>query len=71
MPIADTTDTDYAHRVVVPKPSWVRVMAALADEIDYGNFKDEVARHQGADGAAYEKALHEAWSVMHKLQTQS
>lgn len=68
LPIADTTDTDYAHRIVVPKPAWVRVTAALADEIDYGNFKSEVASHQGSAGAAYEHALHEVWSVMYGLQ---
>ena len=30
-------------------------------DIDYGNFKSEVARHQGSAGAAYEDTLHEVW----------
>lgn len=68
VPIADSTDTDYAHRIVVPKATWVRVAAALAEEIEYGNFKSEVASHLGAGGAAYEHALHEVWSVMYGLQ---
>ena len=66
--IAHSTDTDYAHRIVVPKATWVRMAAALADEIDYGNFKSEVARHLGSGGAAYEHALHDVWSVMYSLQ---
>jgi hypothetical protein len=44
------------------------VLAGLAEEIDYDNFKSEVARHQGRAGAAYECSLHEVWSVMHGLQ---
>jgi len=60
--------TDYAYRIFVPKAIWVEVMAALAAEIDYGNFKSEVARHQGREGAAYEHALHDVWSVMYRLQ---
>jgi hypothetical protein len=52
----------------MPKSTWVRVLAALADETDYDNFKSEVARHQGKAGEAYENSLHEVWSVMHVLQ---
>lgn len=46
----------------------MRVLAGLAEETDYDNFKSEVARHQGKSGAAYEHSLHDVWSVMHKLQ---
>ena len=38
------------------------------DETDYDNFKSEVARFQGREGAEYEHALHEVWAVMNKLQ---
>ena len=44
------------------------MIAGLAEETDYDNFKSEVAHHQGKVGAAYEHSLHEVWSVMHKLQ---
>ena len=37
-------------------------------DIDYGNFKSEVARHQGSAGAAYEDTLHEVWDTMYRLQ---
>ena len=66
--IQEFVGTDYAFRLFVPKSVWVRVVAGLADETDYDNFKGEVARHQGKAGAAYERSLHDVWSVMHKLQ---
>jgi hypothetical protein len=66
--IQESAGTDYAFRLFVPKPAWVRVLAGLAEETDYDNFKTEVIDHQGAGGAAYEHALHDVWSVMYKLQ---
>ena len=42
-------------------------MEKLVDDIDYDNFKSEVARYQGASGAAYEQSLHTVWSVMSKI----
>lgn len=66
--IQEFAGTDYAFRLIVPKSVWVRVLAGLAEETDYDNFKGEVARHQGKAGVAYERSLHEVWSVMHKLQ---
>jgi hypothetical protein len=60
--------TDYAFRIFVDKPVWSQVVAGLAEETDYDNFKSEVASHQGPTGAAYERSLHEVWSVMNKLQ---
>ncbi len=56
------------YRLFVPNPALVQVLAGLAEETDYDNFKSEVARHQGRAGAAYERSLHEVWSVMHRLQ---
>ena len=66
--IQDTGVTDYAHRLFVDKAIWIQVLAGLADETDYDNFKSKVAEHQGKAGAAYEKSLHDVWSVMHRLQ---
>ena len=60
--------TDYAYRIFVPKAVWAKVLAGLGDDVDYDNFKSEVARFQGRDGAAYEHALHDVWSVMYGLQ---
>jgi hypothetical protein len=44
------------------------VLAGLAAETDYDNFKSEVGQHQGAAGAAYEHSLHDVWSIMYRLQ---
>lgn len=66
--IQESTGTDYAFRLFVPKSVWVRVLAGLAEETDYDNFKSEVANHQGEAGAAYERSLQDVWSVMHRLQ---
>lgn len=66
--IKETGGTDYAFRLLVPKPAWVQVLAGLAEETAYDNFKSEVANYQGQAGAAYEHSLHDVWSVMHRLQ---
>ena len=66
--IQESAGTDYAYRLFVQKSAWMQVLARLAEETDYDNFKSEVARHQGRAGAAYEHSLHEVWSVMHRLQ---
>jgi len=59
---------DYAFRIFVTKRAWSDVVAAMAAEIDYDHFKAEVARHQGKDGRAYERSLHDVWDVMYGLQ---
>ena len=66
--IREFAGTDYAFRLFVEKSAWSQVLAGLAEETDYDNFKSEVARHQGRAGAAYEHSLHEVWSVMNRLQ---
>jgi hypothetical protein len=52
----------------VSKSDWSTVLLALNEELDYDNFKSEVARHQGRDGTDYGHALHDVWSVMYELQ---
>jgi hypothetical protein len=66
--IQESVGTDYAYRLFVQKSAWTRVLAGLAEETDYDNFKSEVSRHQGQPGAPYEHSLHEVWSVMNRLQ---
>jgi hypothetical protein len=66
--IQEFSGTDYAFRIFVSKLVWSQVLSGLAEETDYDNFKSEVARHQGRAGAAYERSLHDVWSVMHRLQ---
>jgi hypothetical protein len=66
--IQKSAGADYAFRMFVPKSAWIRVLAELAEETDYDNFKAEVVRHQGQAGAAYQQSLAAVWSVMRKLQ---
>jgi hypothetical protein len=66
--IMESLHADYAYRIFVDEPVWSQVLAGLNEEMDYDNFKSEVARHQGPKGAAYERALHEVWSVIYRLQ---
>jgi len=66
--ILESPGTDYAYRLFLQKSVWARLLAGLAEETDYDNFKSEVAHHQGQQGAAYENSLHDVWAVMHKLQ---
>jgi hypothetical protein len=66
--IKEFAGTDYPFRFFVAKTAWAQVVAGLAEETDYDNFKSKVAHHQGTGGRAYEHSLHEVWAVMHKLQ---
>jgi hypothetical protein len=65
--IHKSESADYAFRVFVDKHVWSQVLAKLAEETAYDNFKNEVARHQGRAGAAYEHSLRDVWSVMFRL----
>jgi hypothetical protein len=69
--IQESAQTDYAFRIFVDKHVWSQLLAKLAEETDYDNFKSEVARHQGRAGSAYERSLHDVWSVMYGLQEPS
>lgn len=66
--IQETVGVDYAYRLFVPKSAWIRIVGELTEEIDYDNFKSEVVHYQGTEGRSYENALHDVWSVMHRLQ---
>lgn len=66
--IHESADADYAFRIFVAKPVWSQVMARLAEDVDYDNFKSDVARHPGKAGHDYEHSLHAVWSVMYRLQ---
>ena len=66
--IKEFAGTDYAYRIFAPKSVWTQVLVGLNEEMDYDNFKSEVARHQGNAGADYEHSLHDVWSVMNRLQ---
>lgn len=63
--VTETGSTDYRYRVVVTKAVWTEVAAAMASDINYGNFKNEASYVTGGD---YANLLHEVWSIMHRHQ---
>lgn len=69
--IQTSVDTDYRYRIFVEKVKWARLLARLAEEIDYDNFKSRVAMRTGSQEWEYESALHEVWSVMLQLQPET
>jgi hypothetical protein len=66
--IATTPHRDYRYRMIVPKSVWAKLVAELAEEQEWSNFKNQVAKHQGKAGAAYTSALHKVWEIMYRLQ---
>ena len=66
--IVTLPNRDYRYRIIVPKSVWVAALGEMAEEQQWGNFKNQVAKHQGRAGAAYANALHEVWAVMYRLQ---
>lgn len=56
---------DYRHRAVVSRAEWVAAVAQLASDIDYDNFKDEVAERQGSRRASL---YGQVWGVLRRLQ---
>lgn len=69
--INTSPNADYAFRIIIPKLVWTQILANLAEETDYGNFKSHVAQYQRDDGDAYLDSLNEVWSVMHRLQVRA
>ncbi len=64
-PIEGGAGTDYAWRARAPREQVQAVLARLAGDVDYANFKSEVAARQGHQRAGlYE----DVWSVLYRLQ---
>lgn len=56
--------SDYQYRVFVPKENWKTVCDALADELDYDNFKKEVSKSHSGEAFKYCEVLHKVWGVI-------
>ena len=67
--IRKTPLADYPYRLEIGHDQFAEWVASQARQIDYNNFKSEVAHHQGIDGKKYERSLHDVWHVMHQLQS--
>jgi hypothetical protein len=59
---------DYRHRLIVPKSLSVAILAEIAAEQTWSNFKNEVAVFQGKLGREYSEALHRVWEDAYRLQ---
>ncbi len=66
--ITTTPNRDYRYRLVTPKRVWVPILAELAEEQEWSNFKNEATSFQGKSGASYARALHDVWEIMYRLQ---
>ena len=62
-----TTDGDYAWRIIVGQAEVRAIMAALANTIDYPNFKDRI--HEKSDQEDKLPAYSRLWSQMLAYQT--
>jgi hypothetical protein len=62
--IKTTFDTDYRYRIFVQKANWAAVTAQIVNDIDYGNFKNEVVKVSHERASAYA----DVWSVMYEVQ---
>jgi 8-oxo-dGTP pyrophosphatase MutT (NUDIX family) len=60
--------TDYPFRATCSPEAWGDALAAMGRDIDYANFKDEVARRQGHARA---KVYGGVWSHLLSLESQS
>jgi hypothetical protein len=66
--LIETPHADYRYRIIVDKEAWVDAVAVMISDQEYTNFKSAAAEARSADGEGYVHALHEVWSVMHRLQ---
>ena len=57
---------DYRWRLSMRRADWVKIVARLANEIDYTNFKDEV--HKRSDQANKHSAYLSVWSALLRVQ---
>lgn len=66
MPIHDTPDRDYAHRIFVPRRTWRAVVGTLVDD-HYGNFKSAAHTARPTDHL-YSDVLMRVWAVGARAQ---
>jgi 8-oxo-dGTP pyrophosphatase MutT (NUDIX family) len=65
--ISESKTNDYRFRGVAPRSEVMAAMARLVEDLNYGNFKDQVAKVQGKARA---HLYHDVWSVLYKLQAE-
>ncbi|MBT4976495.1 MAG: hypothetical protein HOM86_04055 [Gemmatimonadetes bacterium] len=64
--IREDINADYRFRITAEKDDVAYLMARLVVDLDYDNFKNQVAKEQGYDRAA---CYGEVWSTLYELQS--
>ena len=64
--VTESPNADYLYRMEIPKHIFAKAVGEIADEIDYGNFKDSV--HEGY-GSPRDAAYMGCWSELRTGQT--
>lgn len=63
--ITESKSADYRFRATALRPLVEAAMAKLTAQLDYSNFKSQVAKVQGAKRA---NLYHDVWDVLHRMQ---
>lgn len=63
--ITESKSTDYRFRATALRPLVEAAMTKLAAQLDYSNFKNQVAKVQGAKRL---HLYHDVWSVLNRMQ---
>jgi 8-oxo-dGTP pyrophosphatase MutT (NUDIX family) len=63
--ITENEGTDYPYRAKAKRGQVATALAQMVQQLDYDNFKNEVAKKQGHQRA---KAYHEVWDVLYDLE---
>lgn len=63
--ITESKSTDYRFRATALRPLVEAAMAKLTQQLDYSNFKNQVAKVQGSKRA---HLYHDVWAVLNRMQ---
>jgi len=63
--IIENAGTDYRYRANASRSDVQAAVGRIVQDLDYGNFKDEVARRQGSRRA---KIYGKVWDALYELQ---
>lgn len=66
--VQESKTNDYRFRAVAPRADVASAMASMVNQLQYSNFKSQVAKVQGTARA---QLYHDVWGVLHRLQTES
>lgn len=64
-PVHESLNADYRFRAVAPRADIANAMVRMVEQLNYDNFKSEVARKQGHRRAG---RYHQVWDVLYELQ---